>query len=228
MHLLIASENRLAGLSLLALGEAEGLTTEVVSLGEARARADGPDLVLVYFTHVGPEQMAALEDLRSARVPFVVVCTRLDPEARHAVLAAGALYAFEWDDSDEIALALGNYVWAARPKEQTLTFANGFTVDLQRRRLQRDGRYLDLTATECQLLEALHGPAKHSPGKPVSLPEINMAVWGVPDARAPTTVRGYVCQLRAKVEVRPERPAVLLSRRYQGYWLVLGHPEALR
>jgi len=63
--------------------------------------------------------------------------------------------------------------------------------------------------------------AQMRPDQPVPLVQINTAVWGLPDARSPTTLRGYISQVRAKIEIAPDRPTVLLGRRGRGYWLIL-------
>jgi len=221
LRLMIASRNRLAGLGLVTLSEAAGLTAELVAVDEIRQGARGADLTLLYSDSLDADIQHLMDSLHAAHARFIVVLDGLNAEKHHALLLAGALYAVAHDETDDLSLILANYRWSAELVQIPLTFANGFSVDLRRRRLQRGGRYLDLTMTECQFLTTLHGQAQHHPGRPLSLPELNLAVWGFPDARSPTTVRGYISQLRAKVEVQPERPAVLLSQRGRGYWLVL-------
>lgn len=221
MRLLIASRNRLAGLGLVTLGEAAGLTSEVVSPEALRQGMRGADLSLIYSDSVDADLQQLLSALRAAHARFIVVLHGLRSQEHHTLLGTGALYVFADQETDDLSLALANYRWSAEGVDTPLTFANGFSVDLRKRRLQRGGRYLELTLTECQFLATLVGQAQHHPGQPVSLPQINLAVWGFADARTPTTVRGYVSQLRAKIEVEPERPSVLLSHRGRGYWLVM-------
>lgn len=221
MRLMIASRNRLVGLGLVTLSEAAGLTAELVSTDALRQGARDADLTLLYSDRIDDDLRQLLGALHAAHVRFIVVLQGLDLEGHHALLTAGALHAFAHDAAEDLGLVLTNYRWSAETLQDPLVFANGFSVDLRKRRLQRGGRYLDLTMTECQFLTTLHGQARYHPGQPVSLPEINLAVWGFADARSPTTVRGYISQLRAKVEVKPERPAVLLGQRGRGYWLVL-------
>lgn len=221
MRLMIASRSRLAGLGLVTLSEATGLTAELVSVGDIRQGARGADLTLLYSDAFDVDTQQLVDALRAAHARFIVVLHGLTLEEHHTLLTAGALSAFAHDQTEDLSLLLTNYRWSAELVHDPLIFGNGFSVDLRRRRLQRGSRYLDLTMTECQFLITLHGHARQHPGQPVSLPEINLAVWGFPDARSPTTVRGYISQLRTKVEVEPDRPAVLLSQRGRGYWLVL-------
>ena len=221
MRLMIAARNRLAGLGLRVLSEAAGLSAELVVMDAIREQARTADVTLLYSEALDADLHQVLDALRAAHLRFIVVLAALGPEERHALLTAGALYAFAREETEALSLTLANYRWSAEVMEDPLVFANGFSVDLRRHRLKRGGRYLNLTMTECQFLTTLHGQAREHPGQPVSLPEICLAIWGFPDARSDTTVRGYISQLRAKVEVEPEKPAVILSRRGHGYWLVL-------
>jgi two-component system KDP operon response regulator KdpE len=221
MRLMIASRNRLAALGLRTLSEAAGFVAELVPMDQIRQGARGADVTLLYADRWDEDLQEVLEALRASHLRFIVVLGQCTAADEQAVLSAGALYAFERNHTETLALALTNYRWSFEQVEDLLMFTNGFGVDLPRRRLLRGGRYLNLTMTECQFLSTLHRQAREHPGRAVSLPEICLAVWGFPDARSPTTVRGYISQLRAKLEVQPEQPAVLLSRRGRGYWLVL-------
>lgn len=221
MRLMIASRNRLVGLGLVTLGEAAGLIAETVSLEGIRHVMRGADLMLIYSDIIDADLEELLAALRAAHTRFIVVLRGLRYEEHRALLGTGALFVFSHDETDDLSLALANYRWSGEEKDVPVVFANGFRVDLNRHRLYRGDRFLDLTMTECQFLATLIEQAQHQPGQPLSLPEINLAVWGFADARTPTTVRGYVSQLRAKIEVEPDRPSVLLSHRGRGYWLVM-------
>lgn len=221
MRVMVASQNRMAGLGLVSLSEGIGLSAELVSLGQVRAGSDGVDITLLYCDALDADMHQLVDALHAAHVRFIVMVGQLDHEERQSLLASGAMYAFGQEDSEDLSVVLTNYRWSAEAVHE-LTFANGFSVDLLRRRLQRGDRYVDLTLTECQFLTTFHGQARSHPGRPLSLPQINLAVWGFADARSPTTVRGYINQLRAKLEVEPDRPTVLLNERGRGYWLVLG------
>lgn len=222
LRVLVVSQNRLAGLGLLTLCEGSGLTAELVSVAEARAGARGGDLALLYCDSLDAGALRAVETLHAAHARFLVLVRDLGEDTRRLLLAAGAVHAFAHDATQELSLVLANYRWSDAPQRDTFTLANGFVIDLPRRRLHRDGNYLELTLTECQLLLTLCEAAQAHPGVPVPLVQINVAVWGFPDARSPTTLRGYIRSVRAKIELEPERPAVLLGRRGRGYWLVLG------
>ena len=161
--------------------------------------------------------------LQGAHVRFIAVVVGLDPTVRREVLSLGALHVFRHDETEELAAVLANFRWSAQPSGDQFTLANGHTVDLARRRIQRGERFLDLTLTECEILALLRDAAQARPHRPVPLTEINLAVWGAADARSAATLRGHVSQLRGKVEVEPSNPTILLGRRGRGYWIELGH-----
>lgn len=221
MRALIMSRNRLAGLGLVTLAEGSGLPARVGGLEEARAGGRGAELALLYCDNWDGEAQQAAEVLRQAHVRFIVVAGHMGPEERRQMLAAGAVNACLQAEAEELSLILANYRWSAAATAEQIALANGFVVDLPRRRVQRGTRYRDLTLTECRILSKLRDEAQNCPGCPVALQEITNTVWGAADARSLATLRGHVSQLRYKVEVDPNHPAVLCGRRGRGYWLEL-------
>ncbi len=221
MRALVISENRLAGLGLLTLAAHSGLAAQPATPAEAIASAHAGDLMLVYADSWSEETRGILAALHGAHARFIVVIPLMEADVRRAVLGAGALHAFSHEESDEIRSVLANFRWSSEPAEDKITLANGYVVELPRRRVRRGDRYLPLTLTECHILELLRDEAYANPGNPLPPPRIHAAVWGNADARAPATLRGHIAQLRGKVEVDPEHPQVLLGRRGHGYWLEL-------
>ena len=123
-------------------------------------RGGGPGLTLVSGVALNAELRQVLETLRAAHRRFVVVLDRLGSGDRHALLMAGALYAFGRDEEPALRLALANYRWSGDGGAEAVLLAGAFTLDLRRRRLQRGGRHLPLTAAECLALNAWHGRAR--------------------------------------------------------------------
>jgi two-component system KDP operon response regulator KdpE len=218
---LVISENRLAALGLQTLATHSGLAALPAMPAEAIAASRSGDLMLLYADAWDAETRDLVNALHAAHARFVVIIPGMEGETRRAILAAGALHAFSHEESDEIRSVLTNFRWSAEPAEDQITLANGFVIDLPRRRIRRGDRFLPLTLTECHILELLRDEAYAHPGRPLPPPQIHAAVWGNADARAPATLRGHIAQLRGKVEVDPEHPQVLLARRGHGYWLEL-------
>lgn len=228
MRALVISENRLAALGLQTLAAHSGLAAQGATPREALASARSGDLMLCYADGWDGEAQELLSALHAAHARFVVVIPAMSPEVRRAVLAAGALHAFSHDESDEIRSVLANFRWSAEPADEQFILANGYVIDLPRRRIRRGDRFLPLTLTECHLLQLLRDEAYANPGEPMPPPRIHAAVWGNADARAPATLRGHIAQLRGKLEVDPEHPQVLLGRRGRGYWLELAPHDQWR
>lgn len=197
------------------------MTAELVSLDQLAALREA-DLTVLYSDGWDEECRGAADVLYDARAPFIAIFAAMTAETRRDALVAGALYAFGREDMDNLSLIFANMNRSVRrPETGRFLLANGFVVDLVQRRLHRDDRYFDLSPTQCRFLATLGNHARSRPGVPLSFHEINLAVWGSPTARTEPTVRGYVSQLRGKIEVIPEKPTVLLGRRGMGYWLEL-------
>lgn len=82
-----------------------------------------------------------------------------------------------------------------------------------RRQVQMDGQNLDFTALEFDLL--LH--FMQHPGQVFSRSQLLNAVWGYSHDGYEHTVTTHINRLRAKLEVDPLRPQVILTVRGAGY-----------
>jgi DNA-binding response OmpR family regulator len=103
--------------------------------------------------------------------------------------------------------------------------AGGIVLDVRRREVSVDGRPVELTRTEFELLVAL---ARH-PGELLTRDELMRQLW-----RTDSTIESRACDfhvrnIRAKIETDPHEPARLITVRGEGYRLicpavVLGEP----
>jgi DNA-binding response OmpR family regulator len=93
--------------------------------------------------------------------------------------------------------------------------AGALHVDLDRREARVDGRSLDLTYVEFELLRTLVA----QPGKVFSRRALLQAIWGDSAYREPRTIDVHVRHLREKVEQDPSEPEVILTVRGAGYRL---------
>ena len=89
-------------------------------------------------------------------------------------------------------------------------------VDLEARRVQRDGADVRLTPTEYRLLARLVQQA----GQVVTHRQLLLDVWGAEFTEHPHYLRLYMGQLRAKLEADPAQPRRLLTETGVGYRLV--------
>ena len=91
----------------------------------------------------------------------------------------------------------------------------GLTVDLEARRVHRDGAEVRLTPTEYRLLARLVRQA----GQVVTHRQLLLDVWGPEYTEHTHYLRLYMAQLRAKLEAEPADPRVLLTEPGVGYRL---------
>jgi DNA-binding response OmpR family regulator len=82
--------------------------------------------------------------------------------------------------------------------------------------VKKAGHKVDLTATEFDVLAALH----RARGRILTRRQILDAVWGRDHHGTERTVDNFVAQLRAKLEDDASEPAHLLTVRGVGYRLV--------
>jgi DNA-binding response OmpR family regulator len=86
-------------------------------------------------------------------------------------------------------------------------------VDVAARKVTRDGKLLDMTATELDLLLCLI----EARGAALDRDAIFTRVWGPNHHGTPRTIDNFIQQLRAKLEEDPQRPKHLQTVRGVGY-----------
>jgi DNA-binding response OmpR family regulator len=104
-------------------------------------------------------------------------------------------------------------VMRANGGQRDLISANGLTIDTGRRTVQIEGRLVQLTYVEFELLRTL---ASH-PGRVYSRRMLLEALWGGADYREPRTIDVHVRHLREKLEPDPAEPEYILTVRGVGY-----------
>ena len=100
------------------------------------------------------------------------------------------------------------------PEAEPLVAGN-LTLDPDRREARVDGRSLDLTYVEFELLRTLVA----QPGKVFSRRALLQAIWGDSAYREPRTIDVHVRHLREKLEQNPSEPELILTVRGAGYRL---------
>lgn len=89
-------------------------------------------------------------------------------------------------------------------------------IDPGTREVRRDGRLIELTATEFDVLRCLI----EAKGRVLSREQIQEKVWGLGHHGTTRTIDNFVLQLRAKLEDDPARPRHLVTVRGVGYRFV--------
>ena len=97
--------------------------------------------------------------------------------------------------------------------QRDLISAHGLNIDLGRRTVEIDGRAVQLTYVEFELLRTLAG----HPGRVYSRRMLLESLWGAADYREPRTIDVHVRHLREKLEPDPAEPEYILTVRGVGY-----------
>ena len=90
---------------------------------------------------------------------------------------------------------------------------DGLLLDLAKRTVELDGRRVDLTYVEFELLRTLAA----QPGRVFSRRMLLEALWKSADYRDPRTIDVHVRHLREKLEAEPREPEYILTVRGVGY-----------
>ena len=96
---------------------------------------------------------------------------------------------------------------------EQLIAVEGLTIDLSRRSVELDGRKVQLTYVEFELLATL---AAH-PGRVYSRRMLLETLWGSADFRDPRTIDVHIRHLREKLELESRNPEYILTVRSVGY-----------
>ena len=100
------------------------------------------------------------------------------------------------------------------PKEEPRLSIGGITLDEERRTAFRDGREIDLTVKEFDLIRLL----MHGAGKVYSRETLLDAVWGADYFGEERTVDVHIRRLREKLEPDPANPEYIITKWGVGYY----------
>jgi DNA-binding response OmpR family regulator len=99
------------------------------------------------------------------------------------------------------------------PRDEAKIEIDGLEIDPARRLVEVDGRPVQLTYVEFELLRTLAA----RPGRVFSRQSLLAALWGGSEYREPRTIDVHVRHLREKLEADPAEPRYLLTVRGVGY-----------
>jgi two-component system KDP operon response regulator KdpE len=189
--------------------------------GLRQAATRSPDVVLL---DLGLPDIDGLEVTRRLRewspVPIVVLSARGRERDKVAALDLGA------DDYVTKPFGVGELLArvraalrrAAAPErgaDQGVVEIRGLKMDLERRRVTRDGAEVHLTPIEYRLLALLARNA----GRVMTHEQLLRQVWGPGYTEQKHYLRVYMGQLRHKLERDPARPKYLINEPGVGYRL---------
>jgi two-component system KDP operon response regulator KdpE len=203
-----------------------GLTSHGYRLQEAQTAEEGirlaveypPDVVLL---DLGLPDLDGIEVARRLRewskVPILVLSARGQESQKVAALDAGAddylVKPFGFGELlARIRVALRH---AAKGAEGAVFRAGALTIDIERRRVEVDGKEVHLTPIEWKILATL---AKHA-DRVVTHRHLLQEVWGPRSTEQTHYLRVFMTHLRRKIEPDPVRPRYLQTEPGVGYRL---------
>jgi two-component system KDP operon response regulator KdpE len=153
-----------------------------------------------------------------SRAPIIVLSAQHDATEKAAVLESGAddymLKPFSTIEfSARVRALLRGTEAGAAPVTDVQVRLGSLTIDLQHRRVERDGDVVHLTPTEWALLRTL---VSH-PRETLTHKQLFTAVWGDVSGDAQQYLRVYVGHLRRKLEADPVKPRYIQTEPAVGY-----------
>jgi len=203
--------------------EADGYQVDVAAdglEGERAARDGGHDLILLDLMLPKKDGFAVCRALRASgvRTPIIVLTARAQEADKVLGLELGADdYITKPFSSPELRARVRAVLRRASDAPPgPATFERGdLVVDFNRYEARRGDTELALTPTEYRLLAVL----VRNKGRVLSVDELIDQVWGKGIALTDRVVYTHVNKLRAKIELDPARPVIVVGVRGVGYRL---------
>lgn len=180
------------------------------------------ELILLDLNLPKKDGLALMTEIRQAGVstPIIVVSARVDEFDKVAALRLGADdYVTKPFSLAELMARVDAVLRRSRSSSQETAEATkeafrfaDVSIDVATRTVTRDGREVKMTRLEFELLSFL---VRHS-SRVFSREQLLRNVWGQ-NSGSPRTIDNFVAQLRAKLELDPERPDHFITVRGSGY-----------
>jgi DNA-binding response OmpR family regulator len=192
-----------------------------------RASQGGFDLIILDVMLPNKDGFEICRTLRrrAVRTPIIMLTARGQVEDKVSGLKLGAddYLAKPFDPSELLARieALLRRASAPQASHRDSTFQFGpVTVDFRSTAVRRDGKPVEMSAREFELLAYFI----QQQGSTVSREELLREVWGYDESTMTRTVDAHIWMLRQKLEEDPQNPRHFLTVRGLGYQFV-GQPS---
>jgi two-component system KDP operon response regulator KdpE len=175
-----------------------------------------PDVILLDLGLPGIDGVEVIRGIRGwSSVPIIVLSARHQSVSKVEALDAGADdYVTKPFGMDELLARLRASLRRTTGAEEAPTVvAEGFTIDLVEKRVQRDGQDVHLTPKEWDIVEVL----VRNPGRLVSQRQLLHDVWGPEYETETEYLRVLMGRVRRKMEVDHSRPRHFRTEPGMGY-----------
>ena len=210
--------------SLSSLLRSRGYAVDIAPSGESALKAISnrpPDVVLL---DLGLPLLDGGEVCRRVRnvspVPIIILTARNNETEKVSLLDVGADdYVTKPFSPAELLARIRVALRRNTATDETISGqmqAGEFTVDYDRRRVQRGSQEIRLTPKEFQLLSLF----AQNPDRALTHREILRHIWGANAVDEPEHLWVLISQLRKKIEPDPSKPRYLVSEPWYGYRFV--------
>lgn len=193
------------------------LTAHDGQMALAQFRREQPDLVVLDLSLPGADGLDVARSIRQQRnTPIIMLTARVEETDRIVGLELGADdYVTKPFSPRELVARVRAVLRRTQDSDYApaLIRAGDLVIDPQKRSITRDGRAIELTATEFDLLLVL----ARTPGRAFSRTELLDRVQGVAFEGYERTIDTHVKNLRKKIEPQPRSPRYVLTVYGVGY-----------
>jgi two-component system KDP operon response regulator KdpE len=193
-------------------------TAETAEEALTQLAVSPPDAVILDLVLPDGRGTDIARELRTwSNVPVIVLSVVGDESEKVAALDAGADdYVTKPFGIDELLARLRAALRRGEPSGEPVVEIGALSIDLEKRSVHVDGKLVQLTPHEFELLRAL----ARNPGKLMTHSALLREVWGRAYGDESHYLHVYVSQLRRKLEPDPARPRYILTEPGAGYRLV--------
>lgn len=225
MKILVVDDEKLLVKGIKFNLENEGYTVDACYDGETavdKARTGEYDLIILDLMMPGKDGLQACQEIRSfSTVPVIMLTARSE--------RADLLMGFESGADDYLTkpfdilelkarvralLRRASIAAPAAPKPSEVLSHGHISVDEQRRRVEKGGEAVELTAKEFELICFL----MKNPGRVYSRESLLDLVWGYDYQGDTRTVDVHIRRLREKLELDPANPKLINTKWGVGYY----------
>ena len=196
-----------------------GIDVDLVSRGDEALdafREKAPDLILLDVMLPGIDGVEVCKLIRAqSMVPIIMLTAKGETEDVVRGLEAGAddYMVKPFRHASELVARVRTRLRRTNTDVSGLIKIGDLKIDVQAHQLLRDGKQIQLTRLEFDLLVAL----AREPGRVFTRDALLSEVWGYAHSTDTRLVNVHIQRLRSKIERDPENPELVITIRGVGY-----------